>query len=294
MKKCSYCTAKNRDEAIFCTRCKRPLQAPRTPKDNSSRNILIWILAAFVLIGLISYLFSSRSFFAPSATQTPISNGIPITGPLPTRTQEPVTVDTCVRDTTRIRRGPSTQSETIGGLVSGTCLTILGRNEDATWVYIVSNDHQTGWVAASLLTDAGDISKVSVRDHSAMANSSRPTLTSAEIAHGAQAYLTQVSATNIPQSPFTRYVVPCFETANGIGDQVSCRMERAYCDYLPAAEGSPTVCNDRPHPDHTFALIVFGEDWSEYDGQCIIVSGYLEIAGGVLQIEALRRSEERR
>jgi hypothetical protein len=68
-------------------------------------------------------------------------------------------------------------------------------------------------------------------------------------------------------------------------------MERAYCDYLPAAEDSPTVCNDRPRPDHTFALIVFGEDLSHYDGQCIIVSGYLEIAGGVLQIEALRSDQ---
>jgi len=141
------------------------------------------------------------------------------------------------------------------------------------------------------LTDAGDISKVSVRDDSAMANSARPTLTSEEIAHGAQAYLTKVAATNIPQSPFSRYMVPCFETANRLGDHVSCRMEKAYCDYLPALEGSPTFCNDRPYPDHTFALIVFGEDWSHYDGQCIIVSGYLEIGMGVLQIEALRSDQ---
>ena len=291
MKMCAYCTTENRDEAIFCRRCRRPLQAGPAWKESPSHNILIRLLVVFVLIGLTFYLFSSRSFLAPLAAPTPASNGIPITGPLPTRTQEPVTVSTCVRDTTRIRRGPGTQYETIGGMVSGTCLTILGRNEEGTWTYIVSNDHHTGWVDASLLTNAGDISGVSVRDHSAMANSSRPTLTSAEIAHGAQAYLTEVSATNIPQSPFTRYVVPCFETADRIGDQVSCRMERAYCDYLPAAEGSPTVCHDRPQPDHTFALIVFDEDWSHYDGQCLIVSGFLEIAGGVLQIEALRSNQ---
>ena len=283
MKKCAYCTTENRDQAIFCRRCKHPLQAASRRKDHSARDTLIWILAVFVLIGFVSYLFSARSSLAPAAIQTPSSNGTAVTGPAPTRTQEPVTVDTCVRDTTRIRRGPSTQHETIGGLLFGTCLTILGRNEDASWVYIVSKDHQTGWVATSLLTGAGDISRVSVRDDSAMASSSRPTLTSAEIAHGAQTYLTQVSATNNPEAPFTRYMVPCFETADRVGDQVSCRMEKAYCDHLPAAEGSPTVCRDRPRPDHTFALIVFGEDWSHYDGQCIIVSGYLEIAGGVLQ-----------
>jgi hypothetical protein len=293
MKKCAYCTTENRGEAIFCRRCRRALQAPQTPKDNSSRNLLIWLLVVFVLIGLSSYLFSSRSFLAPTATQTgtPISKGMLTVGPAPTRTQEPITVSACVRDTTRIRRGPGTQYETIGGLLAGTCLTILGRNEDASWVSMVSEDHQTGWVAAALLRTAGDLSRVSVRDDSAMANDARPTLTSAEIAYGAQAYLTKIAATNIPQSPLSRYRVPCFETANRIGHHISCRMEKAYCDYLPALEGSPTFCNDRPHPDHAFALIVFGEDWSHYDGQCIIVSGYLEIDRGILQIEALRRSQ---
>lgn len=158
-------------------------------------------------------------------------------------------------------------------------------------MYIVSEDHQTGWVDVSLLNDAGGISRVSVRDDSALANAGRSTLTSAEIAYGAQAYLTEVSATNIPQSPVTRYVVPCFDTASRIGDHISCRMERAVCDYLPTVEGSPTFCNDRPHPDHNFALIVFGEDWSDYDGQCIIVSGYLEIDKGVLQIQASSRDQ---
>jgi len=293
MKKCAYCTEENRDESIFCRRCRRALQAPQTSKDNSSRNLLIWLLVGFVLIGLSSYLFSSRSFLAttPAQTGTPISSWMLTAGPVPTRTHEPVTKRTCVWDITRIRRGPGTQYETTGGLVSGTCLTILGRNEEASWVSIVSDDHQTGWVAASVLTDAGDISKVSIRDNSAMASSARPTLTSEEIAHGAQDYLTKVAATNIPKSPLSRYVVPCFETASRLGTHVSCRMEKAYCNYLPALEGNPTFCSDRPHPDHTFALIVFGQDWSHYDGQCLMVSGYLEIDRGILQIEASRRSQ---
>jgi hypothetical protein len=86
-------------------------------------------------------------------------------------------------------------------------------------------------------------------------------------------------------------MVPCFETADRVGDNISCRMERSYCDYLPAVEGSPTVCNDRPAPDQNFSLVVFGKDWSEYDGRCLIVSGYLKIANGALQIEALDRSQ---
>jgi hypothetical protein len=158
-------------------------------------------------------------------------------------------------------------------------------------VYIVSDDHQTGWVAASLLDGTGNLSHVSVRDHALGAYSARPTLTTAEIAHGAQAYLTEVAATNIPQSPLSQYAVPCFDTVDRIGDHISCKLEKAYCDYLPHIDGSPTSCNDRPYPDHTFTLLVPGEDWSDYDGQCLIVSGLLEVNRGALQIQALNRSQ---
>src|SRR5687768_7050581 len=286
MKICAYCTTKNRDEAIFCSHCRRPLRGTPIPKDTS----FIRLLTVLVLIGLGSYLVLSWSFLAPTAG-TPGVEGMQTQGPAPTQARESVTLWTCVENETRIRRAPSTQSETIGGLVTGTCLTILGRTEDASWVYMVSDDYQTGWVSAALLTGAWDIRKVSIRDNSASANPARPTLTSAEIAYGAQAYLTKVAATNLPDAALSSYVVPCLQTANRMGNYVSCRMEKAYCDYLPEVEGSPTFCSDRPSPDHTFALVVFGENWSDYDGQCLIVEGYLEIDRGVLQIQALHRKQ---
>jgi hypothetical protein len=293
MKTCAYCTTKNRDETIFCTRCKRPLQAVPRPKESSPTNILTWLLVAVILIGLSYYFFSSRWFNGPNTpTHTPPSAMMPITGPVPTRTQEPMTISACVSGAMiKIRRGPGTQYETTGGLASGTCLVILGRNEEATWVYMVSEDHKTGWVAASLLPNAGNLSRVSVRDPSRMAKSAQPTLTSAEIAHGAQVYLTQVAETNIPKSSLSKYAVPCLGLANRVGDHISCKMERAYCDYLPVLEGGQTLCSDRPAPDHTFTLMVSGEDWSDLDGRCLIVSGYLEINKGMLQIQALSRDQ---
>jgi hypothetical protein len=123
------------------------------------------------------------------------------------------------------------------------------------------------------------------------ANPARPTLTTAEIAHGAQVYLTEVAETNIPQTSLSRYAVPCFAAVDRIGEHISCKLEKAYCDYLSDIEGSLTSCNDRPYPDHTFILIVRGEDWSDYDGQCLLVSGLLEVNRGALQIQALNRSQ---
>lgn len=260
----------------------------------SARQSLNWFLIAFLLIGLSTYLLLSRSFLVPTATQMnpPLSPSTQTAGSAPTRTQKPVTPSSCVNNATvRIRRGPSTQHETIGGLSSGICFTVLGRTEDSSWVYVVSEDHQTGWMAASLLGDVGNLSRVSVRDHSIPADSTRPTLTTAEIAHGAQVYRTQVAATNLPGDSLTRYMLPCSDTVDRIGEHISCRLEMAYCDYLPALEGSPTSCSDRPYPDQTFILLVPGKDWSEFDGQCLIVSGYLEINKGALQIQVLNRSQ---
>jgi hypothetical protein len=175
--------------------------------------------------------------------------------------------------------------------LADTCLTILGRNEEASWVYIISDDDLTGWIATTTLKEAEDLSRVSLRDNYALINHARATLTSAEIANGAAVYLTHVAATNQAKAPLSEYVDPCFEAVNQIGDQISCRLERAHCDYLPEVEESPTICTDRPAPDHTFALVVYGQDWSEYDGQCLIISGYLHVNGGMLQIQAMRRSQ---
>jgi hypothetical protein len=239
------------------------------------------------LIGLGSYLFSSPS----SVATAPTSRDLPFGGPAPTPVRKPVTILACIEETTRIRRGPGTQYETVGGLPAGACLKILGRNEDASWVFMVSDDDLSGWVAATVLKDTGDISRVSVRDDYVLVNPARSTLTSAEIANGAQIYLTRIAATSQPQSPLAQYVEPCFEAVNRIGDQITCRMEKAYCDYFPEVEENPTVCIDRPAPDHIFSLVIFGKDWTEYDGQCLIVSGYLEVDRGMLQIQAQNRDQ---
>lgn len=246
----------------------------------------------FFLIGLSVYVFSPNAPLQSTVAQTSTPNldEMLTYAPAEAHTEEPIVLSACVMAQTRVRRGPGTHFETIGGLQTGTCLTIIGRNDMANWAYVISEDHQTGWVDASLLNDTWGMNKVSVRDAS-MANSMRATLTSEEIAYGAQASLTESAATNISEASDSQYVVPCSETASRVGDHISCRIERAVCDYLPVREGSPTICNDQPYPDHNFALIAYGKDWSEYDGKCLIVSGYLKIDKGTLEIQASQRSQ---
>ncbi len=86
-------------------------------------------------------------------------------------------------------------------------------------------------------------------------------------------------------------VPSCGSTNNDIGQFVSCKIDRAYCEYLPNTNGAPTFCNDAPYPNHNFTLIVFGQDWSDLDGQCIIISGTISMYDGKPQIITTNRAE---
>ncbi len=82
--------------------------------------------------------------------------------PIPTLTQQ-VVLKACVTSSTiRIREDPGTEFNVIGGLTSGTCFKVLGRNKEASWVYIETNERTRGWVAAWLITIKGDVDRVAV------------------------------------------------------------------------------------------------------------------------------------
>ncbi len=148
---------------------------------------------------------------------------------------------------------------------------------------------KTGWVAAWLLTIDGDLNRLSIQSTSealslAPTEKLLPTATSALLSR---------FFTNTPQpvaDPFSPIPL-CSDTADRIGERLSCKIARAYCDYRPDVDGSPTFCDDRPYPNQDFQLVVFGENWSDYDGQCIIVSGIVSRYRGVLQIQGFSRSQ---
>jgi len=100
---------------------------------------------------------------------------------------------------------------------------------------------------------------------------------------------TQPPPTTKTPTPPGPTVTTCWRTT--AGTTVTCQIDRAYCSYRPDVNGSPTFCNDALYPTHNFTLLVWGQDWSDYEGQCLIVAGPVTRYKGKLQIVAESRSQ---
>ncbi len=145
---------------------RNPFAKPVPPAHKDNLASLFGILGTLTVLLLLVFNFlntftapTSKRALVPIPTLTP-SHTLPATTGL-------VSLKGCVTNSAiRMRQGPGTDSEVIGGLVSGTCMQILGRNQDASWVYIVTEENEAGWVAAWLLTIDGDIARVSLRSAS--------------------------------------------------------------------------------------------------------------------------------
>ena len=97
---------------------------------------------------------------------------------------------------------------------------------------------------------------------------------------------------NEDQQPPPPLVAPIVDCANtGAGSFVTCRIGRANCSYRQDINGDPTFCNDAPFPSHSFTLLVWGQNWSDYDGRCLLVTGQVTRFEGKLQIVATSRSQ---
>ena len=71
-----------------------------------------------------------------------------------------------------------------------------------------------------------------------------------------------------------------------LGEYVTVGIEKASCSYRPDINGNPTFCNDSPYPNHTFTLLVWGQDWGFLDSECILVAGVVSSYDGKPQIIA--------
>ena len=145
---------------------RNPFAKPVKPAHKDNLASLFGILGTLTVVLLVVFNFlntfttpTSTRALVPIATLTP-GHTLPATPGL-------VSLKGCVTDSAiRIRHGPGTDFEVVGGLVSDACIQILGRNQDASWVYIVTEENEAGWVAAWLLTIDGDVNGVAVRSAS--------------------------------------------------------------------------------------------------------------------------------
>lgn len=99
------------------------------------------------------------------------------------------------------------------------------------------------------------------------------------------------SLTSTPMSPSCGlHAVPSERAGDYIGQIVTVQIDRAYCSYRPDINGSPTFCNDAPYPAHDFTMLVWDQDWSDYDGRCVCVYGEVTPYKGKPQIVLESRS----
>ena len=145
---------------------RNPFAKPVPPAHKDNIASLFGILGTITVLLLLVFNFLN-TFRAPTSTRALIPIPTLTPGHTLPATPGPVSLKGCVTDSgIRIRQGPGTDFEVMGGLVSGTCMQILGRNQDSSWVYIVTEENQAGWVAAWLLTIEGDVNGVAVRSTS--------------------------------------------------------------------------------------------------------------------------------
>ena len=101
----------------------------------------------------------------------------------------------------------------------------------------------------------------------------------------------RASSTPRPTKTAKPSFMDCWKADSYAGNTVTCQIDRAYCSFRPDIGGSPTYCNDAPYPSHSFTLLVWGSDWSDYDGKCLIVEGFVSRYNGKPQIVAEYRSQ---
>lgn len=97
-------------------------------------------------------------------------------------------------------------------------------------------------------------------------------------------YVPVLTPTARPQATTLETSLSCSMMANHLEEPVKCKMPRAYCSYQPNINGSPTFCNDEPYPNNEFTSAIWGFDWSNTDGDCIIVEGIVSNYHGKPQI----------
>jgi hypothetical protein len=260
------------------------------------KNVAILVTALFIV---------SACTTAPTQRPTPIPKTSP-TKTIPTSTPLPqlLTV-TVVLPSLNVRSGPGRDFQIVGYVNQGDEFYVLGKYYDLyaqQWFIISPKNNSFGWIdGESKFVTQKMVTVDSTAYESILNNVEQARViysplgifqdviqTSSSLSQAATAV--QRPFPLVATSPNLSSIIECKDTKDKIGRFVTCKIERAYCTFAPDVNGDPTFCNDAPYPNHNFTLLVFGQDWSDYDGQCVIISGTVGSYQGKPQIYTENRA----
>ena len=193
------------------------------------KKLIVYILSLVILLTGCGTPTQAPTLPPPPTSTIVIPTDTQVIEPTP----EAVILTGCVNiGSLRVRSSPGTQSDILGGLIDGTCVAIVGRDEGAGWV-LVSSDELSGWVSSEYMNIDGDVTALTIiTDSTAVADipiaKPKPT--------------TAVRKTNTPRpptpiakktsTPRPEYIL-CKDTRNSIGSYITCKIPRAYCSICP-------------------------------------------------------------
>lgn len=100
--------------------------------------------------------------------------------PEPTPSPEPQIVTATTTEVLNIRQGPSRTMALLGKLPKGTTVTVVGRNDDNSWLQIqIPEKSELGWVSAEFVTINGDVNTLPVVQTNPGGSQPKPTETPA-------------------------------------------------------------------------------------------------------------------
>jgi hypothetical protein len=87
-----------------------------------------------------------------TATPIPTKTNTPTPSKTPTRTSTATPMpDAIVKSSANVRFGPSVNTRVVGSLKANDHVTVLGRNDDGSWLRIMQEGGVNGWIKATLV-----------------------------------------------------------------------------------------------------------------------------------------------
>jgi uncharacterized protein YraI len=147
---------------LLLSGCALPGAAQATPTVDINAFVTLAAATAFVKMTAAAAAFSTPSP-APTLTETPV--------PAPTEVIWPTNIPTIVpipgvmRANANVRGVPAkSKTHDLGGLLMDQPVKVIGRNDAATWLYILYADSPTGtgWVTAKAITLDGELGRLPI------------------------------------------------------------------------------------------------------------------------------------